>query len=101
MVNTIIYNSKKWQGFLGEGAEVLVPSYKVVVSLILIRGINITKKEEITRKLFTANLIYSPNEIKRVIWLTKHKPGKHTNAIIVNFYNRDTANAYINARKIT
>jgi hypothetical protein len=69
MVNTIIYSNKKWQGFLGEGAEVLVPSYGVVVSLIPISDINIIEKEKIARKLFAANptLIHSLNEIKRVI----------------------------------
>jgi hypothetical protein len=103
MVNIIIYNSEKWQDFLGEGAKVLVLSYGVVISLILINSINMIKQEVVARKLFTTNpaIIYSLDEIKRVIWLIKHKPGKHTNAIIVDFYSKDTANTYINARKIT
>jgi hypothetical protein len=42
--------------------------YKVVVSFILIRSINIAEQEEIARKLYSSNIavIYSASEIKRV-----------------------------------
>lgn len=62
-----------------------------------------TKQEEVAKKLFSRNpaLINSLNKIKRVIWLTKHKPSKHINAIIIDFYSRKTANNIIKARKIT
>jgi hypothetical protein len=53
-------------------------------------------------RLFVENtaLIQSPDKIKRIAWLTKHKKRKNTNAIVVDFYNKATANACIEARKV-
>jgi hypothetical protein len=104
MVDKIIHSSGEWEDFLGEGAtEVVVPTYGVVVSSIPIRSINMAEQEEIAGKLYSSNpaLIHSVSEIKRIIWLTKHKPGKQTNAIVVYFYSKEIANACIKARKIT
>jgi hypothetical protein len=103
MVDTIIYSSEKWQSFLGEGAKVLVPSYRVVISSIPINSINMAEQEDVARRLYAANpaLIHGVDKIKRVTWLTKAKPGKHTNAIVVDFYSKETANACIEARKVT
>jgi hypothetical protein len=102
-VEKLIHSSRKWETFLGEGAEVLIPSYGVVISSIPISSIDMTEQKEIADKLFAGNsaLIHSPEEIKRIIWLTKHKKGKNTNAIVVDFYSKATANACIEARKIT
>lgn len=80
MVDKIIHSSGEWEDFLGEGAaEVVVPTYGVVVSSIPIRSINMAEQEEIAGKLYSSNpaLIHSVSKIKRIIWLTKHKPGKH------------------------
>ena len=43
-------------------------TYKVVVSFIPIRSINIIKQKEIAGKLYSGNfaIIYSANEIKRI-----------------------------------
>jgi len=81
---------------------VVVPTYKVMVSSIPIKGVNMLEQREIAGKLYSGNtaLIRNVSEIKRVTWLTKHKPGKQTNAIVVYFYNKETANACIEARKI-
>jgi hypothetical protein len=81
---------------------VVVLIYKVIVSFIPIKSINIIKQKEIAGKLYLRNfaIIYSANEIKRITWLTKHKPKKQTNAIVVYFYSKEIANACIKARKI-
>jgi hypothetical protein len=57
---------------------VIVLTYRVVVSLILIRSVNIIEQEEIAGKLYIRNttLIYSAREIKRITWLLKAKPRK-------------------------
>jgi hypothetical protein len=68
-VEKLIHGSRKWETFLGEGVEVLILSYRVVISLIPISSINMTKQKEIIDKLFVGNLalIYSLEEIKRIV----------------------------------
>lgn len=80
----------------------MVLTYRVVVSSIPIKGINMLEQGEIAGKLYLGNsaLIRTASEIKRVTWLIKHKLGKQTNAIIVYFYNKEIANACIKACKI-
>jgi hypothetical protein len=100
-VEKILLYKTGWEHFLGAGTEAVTPTWGVILSSILITSIDMADQAAAAEKLYAANpgLLFSVHSIKRITWLSKAKPGKETNAIVVNFNSVEIADAFIRAGK--
>ncbi len=98
----MIHRGREWQTLLGEGVEVMVPTWGVVVSNIPIRSIDMNNQDKTIDTLYSnnPNIIGGRDQIKRVTWLSKPKQGKSHNAIVMDLYSKEIANKCIAARKL-
>jgi hypothetical protein len=87
-----------WLKGLGEQAEVIVPTYGVIVHGVSTRSINIKEQAAVIQQILADNYSVIPRaEISYVGWLTKEATLKRTSSIVVEFKDPEMANAIIYA----
>lgn len=87
-----------WIRGLGEHAELIVPTYGVIVHGISTNSINIKDQTATIQQMLADNHTVIPKaEISFVGWLTKESPLKRASSIVVEFTNPEMANAIIYA----
>jgi hypothetical protein len=95
---TKLKENKGWIRGLGEHAELILPSYGVIVHGISTNSINIKDQQATIQQLLADNYTVIPKaEITFVGWLTKESPLKRASSIVVEFTNPEMANAIIYA----
>jgi hypothetical protein len=89
---------KEWQQCLGEQAQVLLPTYGVIVHGIPIKSVENLTKEEMLRKFeFENQRTLEENQLADYHWLKKARDGQRDASIILNFHSPKAANALIHA----
>ena len=89
---------KGWVKGLGEQAEVIVPTYGVIVHGVSTRSIDIKEQVAVIQQMLADNYTVMPRaEISYVGWLTKEATLKRTSSIVVEFKDPEIANAIIYA----
>ena len=90
--------NKGWLRGLGEHAELIVPTYGVIVHGIATSSINIKEQETTIQQMLADNYTVIPNaKISYVGWLTKEATLKRASSIVVEFTDPELANAIIYA----
>jgi hypothetical protein len=85
-----------WIRGLGEHAELIVPTYGVIVHGISTNSINIKDQKATIQQILADNYTVIPKaEISFVGWLTKESPLKRASSIVVEFKDPEMANAII------
>ena len=85
-----------WIRGLGEHAELIVPTYGVIVHGISTNSINLKDQKATIQQLLADNYTVIPKaEISFVGWLTKESPLKRASSIVVEFKDPEMANAII------
>ena len=93
-----IKENQGWVKGLGENAELIVPTYGVIVHDISTNSINIKDQRAVTQQVLADNHTVIPNaEISYIGWLTKEAPLKRASSIVVEFTDPESANAIIYA----
>lgn len=86
----------RWTRGLGERAELVVPTYGVIVHGIPTNSINIKNTEATIQQILADNHTVIPKaEITYVGWLTREGPSKQASSIVVEFKDPSMANAII------
>jgi hypothetical protein len=89
---------KGWIRGLGEQAELVVPTYGVIVHGISTNSINIKDQKATIQQMLADNYTVIPRtEISYVGWLTKESTLKRASSIVVEFTDPEMANAIIYA----
>lgn len=87
-----------WIKSLGENAELIVPTYGVIVHGIPTNSLNIKDQEPTIQQMLADNHTVIPNaKISFIGWLTKEAPLKRASSIVVEFKEPEMANAIIYA----
>lgn len=95
---TQLKENKGWLKGLGECAELVVPTYGVIVHGVATNSINIKDQQATIQQVVADNYTVIPNaEISYVGWLTKEGPLKQASSIVVEFVDPEMANAIIYA----
>lgn len=90
--------NKGWIRGLGEQAELIVPTYGVIVHGISTNSINIKDQKATIQQILADNYTVIPStEISYVGWLTKESTLKRASSIVVEFIDPEMANAIIYA----
>jgi hypothetical protein len=90
--------NKGWIWGLGEQAELIVPTYGVIVHGISTSSINIKDQKATIQQMLADNYTVIPRtEISYVGWLTKESTLKRASSIVVEFTDPEMANAIIYA----
>jgi len=90
--------NRDWIRGLGEHAELIVPTYGVIVHGISTNSINIKHQKATIQQILADNYTVIPKaEISFVGWLTKESPHKRASSIVVEFTDPEMANAIIYA----
>lgn len=85
-----------WTSGLGEHAELIVPTYGVIVHGISTASINIKDQRATIQQMLADNHTVIPKaEISFVGWLTRESPLKRASSIVVEFKDPEMANAII------
>jgi hypothetical protein len=88
----------EWLKGLGDQAEVVVPTYGVIVHGVSTKSINIKDQKATIQQLLADNYTVIPNaKISYVGWLTREGPLKRASSIVVEFAAPEMANAVIYA----
>lgn len=89
---------KGWLKGLGEQAELIMPTYGVIVHGISTNSINIKDQKATIQHMLADNYTVIPRaEITYVGWLTKEASLKRASSIVVEFADPEMANAIIYA----
>jgi hypothetical protein len=95
---TKLKENRGWIKGLGEHAELIVPTYGVIVHGISTNSINIKDQKATIQQIVADNYTVIPKaEISFVGWLTKESPLKRASSIVVEFTDPVMANAIIYA----
>jgi hypothetical protein len=95
---TKLKDNRDWINGLGEHAELVVPTYGVIVHGISTSSINIKDQKATIQQILADNYTVIPKaEISFVGWLTKESPLKRASSIVVEFTDPEMANAIIYA----
>jgi hypothetical protein len=90
--------NKGWIGGLGEQAELVVPTYGVIVHGVSTKSINIKDQKTTIQQMLADNYTVIPRtEISYIGWLTKESTLKRASSIVVEFTDPEMANAIIYA----
>lgn len=93
--------NRSWVKGLGEQAELVVPTYGVIVHGIPTNTINVKDQETTIQQILADNHTVIPKaEISHVGWLTRESPSKSASAIVVEFKEPEMANAIIYASMV-
>lgn len=89
---------KGWLRALGENAEVIVPTYGVIVHGIYTSSINIKDQRATIQQMLADNYTVIPHaKISYIGWLTREATSKRASSIVVEFTEPEMANAIIYA----
>ncbi len=95
---TQLEENQRWLRGLGEHAELIVPTYGVIVHGIPTNYISIEDQEATTQQMLADNHTVIPNaRIPYIGWLTKESNLKQASSIVVEFTEPEMANAIIYA----
>jgi hypothetical protein len=95
---TQLKHNRGWLRGLGEHAELVVPTYGVIVHGISTSSVNIKEQEATIQQMLADNHTVIPNaKISHVGWLTKEATLKRASSIVVEFTDPEAANAIIYA----
>ncbi|KAK9445095.1 hypothetical protein VB005_01558 [Metarhizium brunneum] len=95
---TKLKEDKGWLRGLGENAEVIVPTYGVIVHGISTSSINIKDQKATIQQMLADNYTVIPDaKISYIGWLTKEAASKRASSIVVEFTEPEMANAIIYA----
>ncbi|KAJ9137654.1 Endonuclease/exonuclease/phosphatase [Pleurostoma richardsiae] len=95
---TQLKQNKGWLGGLGEHAEVIVPTYGVIVHGISTSSINMKDQKATIQQMLADNYTVIPRaDISHIGWLTKEATLKRASSIVVEFTDPEMANAVIYA----
>jgi hypothetical protein len=95
---TELKENRGWIRSLGEHAELIVPTYGVIVHGISTNSINIKDQKATIQQIIADNYTVIPKaEISYVGWLTKESPLKRASSVVVEFTDPEMANAIIYA----
>jgi len=95
---TQLKENKGWLRGLGEHAELIVPTYGVIVHGIATNPINIKDQKATIQQMLADNYTVIPNaKIAYIGWLTKDAALKRASSIVVEFTDPEMANAIIYA----
>jgi hypothetical protein len=95
---THLKDNKGWLRGLGEHAELIVPTYGVIVHGISTHSINIKEQEATIQQMLADNYTVIPSaKIAYVGWLTKEATLKRASSAVVEFTDPEMANAIIYA----
>jgi precorrin-4 methylase len=98
---TQLKENRGWIGGLGEHAELIVPSYRVIVHGISTNSINIKDQKATIQQILADNYTVIPKaDISYVGWLTKESTLKRASSIVVEFTDPEIANAIIYTRMV-
>ena len=87
-----------WLSGLGEHAELIVPTYGVIVHGISTKSINVNNQEATIQQMLADNYTVIPDaKVKHVGWLTKEAHLKRASSIVAEFTEPEMANAVIYA----
>lgn len=87
-----------WLKGLGERAELIVPTYGVIVHGVATKSIDIKDQKAVIQRMIADNYTVIPRaEISYVGWLTKESTLKRASSIVVEFTDPEMANAIIYA----
>ena len=93
--------NKGWITGLREQAELIVPTYGVIVHGISTNSINIKDQKATIQQILADNYTVIPStEISYVGWLTKESTLKRASSIVLEFIDLEMANAIIYARMV-
>ncbi|RFU26010.1 hypothetical protein B7463_g10339, partial [Scytalidium lignicola] len=83
-------------GALRASARVMIPTYEMVVSGILVAKANITHQEEVIHNIeFWNKEIVKSSNIERICWLGRLASDKQVNAMVIEFKRPEDANTLI------
>jgi hypothetical protein len=95
---TQLKKNRGWIKGLGEHAELVVPTYGVIVHGIPTNSINIKDQKATIQRILAGNYTVIPStEISHIGWLTKEATLKRASSIVVDFTDPEMANAIIYA----
>jgi len=95
---TKLKENRGWVGGLGEHAELIVPTYGVIVHGIATSSINVKDQKATIEQILADNYTVIPKaDISFVGWLTRESPLKRASSIVVEFTDPEMANAIIYA----
>jgi hypothetical protein len=98
---TQLKKNKGWLQGLGEHAELIVPTYGVIVHGVSTNSINIKDQKAIIQQMLADNYTVIPHAgISYIRWLTKEATLKRASSIVVEFTDPEMANAIIYAGMI-
>jgi len=93
---TKLKENRGWITGLGEHAELIVPTYGVIVHGISTNSINIKDQKATIQQILADNYTVIPKaDISFIGWLTKESPLKRASSIVVEFTDPEMANAII------
>ena len=95
---TQLKEDKGWIRGLGEHAELIVPTYGVIVHGISTSSINIRDQKATIQQILADNYTVIPHaKISYIGWLTKESTQKRASSIVVEFTDPEKANAVVYA----
>jgi hypothetical protein len=95
---TQLKQNRSWIKGLGEHAELVVPTYGVIVHGIPTNSINIKDQKATIHQIIADNYTVIPNaDISHIGWLTKEAALKRASSVVVEFADPEMANAIIYA----
>jgi hypothetical protein len=90
--------NKGWLQGIGENAELIVPTFGVIVHGIPTSTINLKDQKATIQQMLAENYTVIPNaQISYIGWLTKESTLKRASSIVVEFTEPEMANAIIYA----
>ncbi|KAG9511473.1 hypothetical protein KCV07_g10146, partial [Aureobasidium melanogenum] len=94
----LIKNGPKWVTCLGGNAEVITPTYGVMVTNIPVSTFNPQEQQQMKQMLVGENYqLLHGYEINHLDWLLKPKPGQATGTMVISFLSKAGANAALAA----
>ncbi|TIA30693.1 hypothetical protein D6C78_09425 [Aureobasidium pullulans] len=100
----LIINGHQWVTCLGGRAEVITPTFGVMVMKIPVTTFNPEEQEQMRQMLIGQNYhLLADHKINHMDWLLKPKPGQVTGTMVISFMTKAAANAALFAedQKIT
>lgn len=94
----LIKNGPEWVTCLGGNAEVVTPTYGVMVMNIPVSTFNPQEQQQMKQMLVGENFqLLEGYEINHLDWLLKPKPGQATGTMVISFLSKAGANAALAA----
>ncbi len=91
-------DEKSWVRGLGERAELVVPTYGVIVHGVSTKSVDIKDQTATIQQMLADNYTVIPNTtITYVGWLTREAALKRASSLVVEFTTPEAANAIIYA----